>query len=194
VVLTVIVSDGLETASDTFLLVVDEHTTYLPIVVRNHISAPDLVVKGITATADDVQVVIENQGNAPTPREFWVDLYIDPDTVPTAVNQLWNHLGDQGIAWGVTLRLEPGQELTLSFDDEYYDPARSSVSWPLPAGTPIYAQVDSHDPATTYGALLEDHEQTGEPYNNIFGPVYVVGGTDARSFAPDHHGFSVFGD
>ena len=46
------------------------------------------------------------------------------------------------------------------------------VSWPLPADASIYAQVDSYNAATTYGALLEDHELAGGEYNNVSGPVY----------------------
>ncbi|MBN1977912.1 MAG: hypothetical protein JW918_10960 [Anaerolineae bacterium] len=29
--------------------------------------------------------------------EFWVDVYLDPTTPPTAVNQTWRHVGDHGI-------------------------------------------------------------------------------------------------
>jgi hypothetical protein len=45
----------------------------------------------------------------------------------------------------------------------------------LLAGTP-YVQVDSANVNTTYGAVLENHEILGAPYNNIGGPVYVTGG------------------
>ena len=31
-------------------------------------------------------------------------------------------------------------------------------------------------PFTVYGAVLEDHEIVGGPYNNISGPVYRTGG------------------
>jgi hypothetical protein len=41
------------------------------------------------------------------------------------------------------------------------------ISWPLPAGTLMYAQVDSANVGTTYGAVLESHEITGGTYNNI---------------------------
>jgi hypothetical protein len=40
----------------------------------------------------------------------------------------------------------------------------------LPAGTVLYAQVDSFNPDTAYGAVLETHEIIGRPYNNIGGP------------------------
>jgi hypothetical protein len=45
------------------------------------------------------------------------------------------------------------------------------VTWPLAAGTPVYAQVDAVNLATTYGAVLENHEIAGGAYNNIVGPV-----------------------
>jgi hypothetical protein len=87
-------------------------------------------------------------------------------------------LGNQGLAWGVTSSalpaLTPGGVLTLTLPDGYYQPDYSNVSWPLPAGVPVYAQVDSADALTTYGAVLENHEMVGGLYNNILGPVYVT--------------------
>src|SRR5205823_3566114 len=35
------------------------------------------------------------------------------------------------------------------------------------AGVPLYAQVDSVNINTTYGAILENHEILGTAYNNI---------------------------
>jgi uncharacterized repeat protein (TIGR01451 family) len=46
-----------------------QHTIYLPLAFKNYVAAPDLVVQSITATSDGVQVVIENQGNAPVTGE-----------------------------------------------------------------------------------------------------------------------------
>lgn len=86
-----------------------------------------------------------------------MDVYINPDPVPTAVNQIW-HDGrcDRGIVWGVTagaLPLAPGDILTLTVGDAYYAPEYSEVSWPLPVGTPVWAQVDSANADTDYGAV-----------------------------------------
>jgi hypothetical protein len=107
--------------------------------------------------------------------EFWVDVYLNPNPAPTHVNQTWNQLGSQGLVWGVTEtalpQLVPGSLLTLT--DGYYQPDYSRVSWPLPAGVPVYAQVDSADALTTWGAVLENHEILGGLYNNILGPAYV---------------------
>jgi len=149
---------------------------------RNFVaSAPDLVVENVQVTSDSVRVVIKNQGDGPVlPADaFWVDLYVDPDPVPTAVNQTWDILCDQGIVWGVTapaLPLEPGGTLTLTIGDDYHWENYSYFPGALPPGTPIYVQVDSADVQTTYGAVLEKHEIMGEPYNNIAGPVPSTGG------------------
>jgi uncharacterized repeat protein (TIGR01451 family) len=172
VVVTAVSSFG-NIASDE-ATVVAFFNIYLPLVFRNHVVAPDLVVESVSATSDDVQVVIRNAGNGPVSDEFWVDVYIDPHPVPTAVNQIWPDLASQGLAWGVTMDLQPGDVLTLIVGDAYYVPEHSRVSWPLAAGTQVYAQVDSLDAETTYGAVLESHEITGGAYNNI-GSTQVPG-------------------
>ena len=167
-----------------------QHTIYLPLAFRNYVVAPDLVVQSVTATSDDVQVVIENQGNAPVTDEFWVEVYINPNPAPTAVNQLWYDLGNQGMIWGVTsaaLPLAPGGTITLTIGDAYYWPSLSRFYAPLAAGTPVYAQVDAWNEATTYGAVLESHEITGGTYNNVGGPfystAYTFSNTTRRSWA-----------
>jgi hypothetical protein len=159
---------------------------YLPLLMRAYIPAPDLVVSDIIAVSDAITVVIQNQGDAPVPeaQEFWVDAYVNPDTPPQAVNEIWTYVGDQGLAWGIistTLPLRAGERLTLTVGDEHYFSAYSTVTWTLPVGTPIYAQVDSANPKTTYGAVLETHEIYGQPYNNIMGPVYSTAATSGRT-------------
>ncbi|MFP4396044.1 MAG: right-handed parallel beta-helix repeat-containing protein [Anaerolineales bacterium] len=158
---------------------------YLPLVVRNYVNAPDLVVTDLVATANAVTVTIQNQGGGPVEAGFWVDVYIDPDTAPQAVNEIWPYVGDYGLVWGITsdwLPMLAGETMTLTVGDEHYFPTRSNVAWPLAVDTPLYAQVDSANPATTYGAVLEIHEILGRPYNNILGPVSSVAG--ARSASP----------
>jgi uncharacterized repeat protein (TIGR01451 family) len=156
---------------------IETYLVYLPLVARTPApsAAPDLVVTQITATANNMTVVIKNQGNAAVTAGFWVDLYIDPRPAPTGVNQTWDDgRSNQGMVWGVTgaaLPLDPGESLILTTGDMYYWPEYSKVNWPLPVGTPIYVQVDSADVATNYGAILENHEMLGGPYNNISGPV-----------------------
>jgi hypothetical protein len=149
---------------------------YLPLIEGGSV---DLVVESLAVTGSSVQVVIKNVGSARVVDEFWVDVYIDPDPPPTVVNQTWDQLGDQGLVWGVTslaLPLDPGETLTLTVGDGFYRPDFSLVSWPLPAGTPVWVQVDSVSLATTYGGVLESHEIQGEPYNNILGPVSSAAG------------------
>ena len=146
--------------------------------LRNYVNAPDLVVESLTilsageagGAAGDVQLVIKNVGTGPVTDEFWVDVYVNPQTPPTAVNQTWLMLGDQGLVWGVAmdaLPMYPGEALTLTLRSPYYAASASHVDWPLTADTPIFAHVDSNDVATTTGAVLEIHEITGAPYNNI---------------------------
>jgi uncharacterized repeat protein (TIGR01451 family) len=152
---------------------------YLPLVFRNHAFAPDLVVTSVSVLSGDVRIVVENQGDVAVPvdvsTEFWVDLYINPTTPPVAVNQTRETLGCQGGVWGVTVdalpQLVPGGVLTLTLNDAHYWPSRSDMPATLPAGTPIYAQVDSANTDTNYGAVLENHEIMGLPYNNITSAV-----------------------
>jgi hypothetical protein len=169
---------------------------YLPLISRFSAPAPapepapDLVVESIMVTSDDAQVVIRNQGDAPVTSDetFWVDLYVNPNPPPTAVNQTWQDRCTQGIVWGVTpplLPINPGDTITLFFDDVYYQPDYSHFPGGLPAGTPIYVQVDSANADTDYGGVLESHEIAGEPYNNISGPVLsTAGALSSESMAP----------
>jgi subtilisin-like proprotein convertase family protein len=157
------------------------HLAYLPLVGQNYKAeplAPDLVVADIAPTDDGrLRVVIKNEGSAPVSEAFWVDVYVDPHPAPTSVNQIWNDLASQGLVWGVTedaLPLAPGDILALTVGDAYYWPEYSKVTWPIPTSTPVYAQVDSANAGTTYGAVLETHEITGGGYNNVTGPVYLV--------------------
>jgi len=156
---------------------------YLPLVFKKAAPpAPDLVVEHITVTSDSALVVIKNQGDAAvlSADEFWVDLYVNPDPIPTHVNQTWDHLCSHGVAWGVqppALPLEPGGVITLTLGDDYYSEEYSNFPVSLPAGTSIYVQVDSADVDTTYGAVLEGHEMVGGLYNNITGPVLSTPGT-----------------
>jgi hypothetical protein len=115
-------------------------------------------------------VVIKNQGNSPVVDAFWVDVYLNPTTPPTQVNQHWQDLGTAGLVWGIqgaALPLDPGETLTLTIGDAYYYAAGSNFGQPLPVGSPVYVQVDSVNQLTDFGGVLEDHEITGGPYNNI---------------------------
>jgi len=158
---------------------------YLPLVIsggQGEHGVPDLVVQEIIASSNDVQVVIRNEGSAAVTESFWVDAYIDPISVPTATNQIWSDLADEGLVWCVNTAMQPGDVIVLTVGDAYYWSELSQVSWPLIPDTPVYAQVDSYNADTTYGAVLESHEIRGGAYNNIAGPVYstsTVSGGDA---------------
>lgn len=154
------------------------YLVYIPLVPNRDFHAPDLIVVSIVATENDVVIVLRNQGNLTIPArdEFWVDFYVDPDPPPTAVNQTWDQLCEQGLVWGVTapaLPLPPGGEVTLRMGDQYFWPEHSYVEWPLVVGTPVYVQADSANVWTNYGAVYEDHEILGGPYNNVLGPATV---------------------
>jgi hypothetical protein len=138
----------------------------------------DLVVKSLTPGPSGISVVIKNQGNLAVTQPFWVDLYIDPAVAPTAVNQTWELVGSTGgLAWGITgggLPLDPGEELTLTIGDAFYQPAYSRWPGALPAGTTLYAQVDSASQGSSFGAIQEADEYPGRTYNNIFGPLVTA--------------------
>ena len=149
------------------------YEVFIPMIVNNYVGAPDLVVTNINASSNTIEVVIENQGTQATTSGFWVDFYIAPDPAPTQVNQQWSDLGDEGIVWGVDISIPVGGSLTLVYSTApgaanlYYVAGNSNYGGVLPVGTSVYAQVDSADLDTTYGAILEMHEILGEPYNNV---------------------------
>ena len=143
--------------------------TYLPVVITP--SYPDLVVELLMVTGNNVQVVIKNQGTAVVNDAFWVDVYINPDSAPTGVNQTWVTNGGEGLVWGVTVSLNPGETITLTVGGAYYLPNMSYFGGTIPAGSTVYAQVDSFNSSTTYGAVLENHEVSGGVYNNIASTV-----------------------
>ena len=162
---------------------------YLPII--SSLYHPDLVVDHIIATSNSVEIIIKNQGrlalapNYLSPFALRVDLYVDPNPVPTEVNQTWDDgRCAQGIVWLVTgddLMLASGGTLTLTIGDVHYQPSLSNLPDSLPVGTPVYVQVDSAGPNTTYGAVPENHEVvTGGTYNNITGPVLSTPDVTAR--------------
>ena len=68
--------------------------------------------------------------------------------------------------------LNPGDELTLHVEDEFFWGWGSYVNWPIEPGTVVYAHVDSWHVENEYGAVLEDHEVLGQWYNNVFGPGF----------------------
>ncbi len=159
---------------------VESFTVFIPLVMNNYVSAPDLVVTNVQASSALIEVVIENQGTQATSSGFWVDFYIDPNPAPTHENQLWFDLADEGIVWGVNVTIQPGESLTLRYSTApgapnlYYSAINSRYGGSLPAGTLVYAQVDSAHLSTNFGGVLETHEILGGPYNNVSGPYTAV--------------------
>ncbi len=79
------------------------------------------------------------------------------------------------------LPLDPGGTFTLSLKDAYYWSILSNLPATLASRTCLYAQVDSANANTTYGAVIENHAIRGETYNNILvyqltAPVTVSSG------------------
>jgi hypothetical protein len=170
---------------------------YLPFVARGFASLPDLVVERVVVAPNQAQVVIKNAGNASVPDdsdyEFWVDLYVNPGRAP-GYNETCQTMGCQGAVWGITasgspgtpvdparqaLPLEPGEVFTLTTGGDYYWLSGSTIVWPLDAGDVIYAQVDSVNPYTTYGAVPELDEG-----NNVSIPPATVTGAGVTSLPP----------
>lgn len=151
--------------------------------------APDLVVDGIVITNDGLLgIQISNVGTARVALDqgFWVDLYIGPDRAPVKVNEIWQAVGQYGAVWGVDrdgFVLLPGKSITLILGDIVYWPTHSrlplirqngNVVLDISPETPLYAQVDSANAYSNYGAIMELHELHGGPYNNIAGPFYLT--------------------
>ncbi|HID53032.1 MAG TPA: tandem-95 repeat protein, partial [Anaerolineae bacterium] len=148
---------------------------FLPLVVKPGpvVDAPDLVVTNISASSSDVQVTIRNQGTTATATGFWVDFYVDPNPVPTHANQLWDDLGNEGIAWGITISVNPGESLTLIYStapgapNTFVSADDTNFAGTMAAGTAVYAQVDSAHVGHVNGAIEETHEILGGVYNNV---------------------------
>ncbi|MCD6554886.1 MAG: Ig-like domain repeat protein, partial [Anaerolineae bacterium] len=172
-----------------------KYKIFLPLVMRSYgptTYLPDLVVDSIEVVpanpdagqAVDVRVTIRNAGNVNASRGFWVDLYIDPpDPSQIEVNRGWSQVGcSQGLVWTVYW-LNAGDSVVLSTinannpDNVYYWPEYSNFGgyFTDPGAHTLYAQVDSWNTETTYGAIYEANEG-----NNIHGPATVsVGGRAA---------------
>lgn len=163
-----------QTGQDFYLPVSNQinfSNIYLPIIQRRPIqSRPDLVITQLSVVDGELLLTIANIGQTAVHTPFWVDLYINPTVPPQTVNEIWTAVGTEGIAWSITdtaLPLQPNQTLTLTIGDSYYQADRSHFPSLGIAGLPIYAQVDSYNPQTNHGAVLESHELNNGTYNNI---------------------------
>ena len=139
---------------------------FLPIVQKPGV--PDLVVESVTLSADDVEIVIKNQGTGPTSTDFWVDIYINPDQPPTLVNETWEVYGGEGIVWGISgISIGPDETVTLNLSSVYFSEEHSNFSGTIALGAQMYAHADAANVSTAHGNVWEDHELSGGAYNNI---------------------------
>lgn len=145
------------------LLGQDVTFTYLPLIVKNHNTVPDLVITDLSASGGGITVKLQNRGNEMVTGDFWVDVYFNPSQTP-ALNKPWDSIAPAGASWGVTADIPAGDTLTLTVGDKYYAPQYSSASFP--AGAQVYGYVDVVNYNTGYGAVRESDEG-----NNLFGPV-----------------------
>ena len=160
---------------------------YLPIIFKNYQSLPDLIVLNVNVDPANprvgqpvtITVTINNQGEAEA-NDFWVDLYIDPIRAPQ-VNEIWPELcpggptdpNCYGIAWLIP-SLPAGGTTTVNSNGGFGPRYSHWNGFFVTAGThTLYAQVDSYGEPQPYGAVLETHEATGGPYNNVLGPQVV---------------------
>jgi uncharacterized repeat protein (TIGR01451 family) len=180
------VSEQPVSAFVTAEVVLEQVRVFLPLVSNQPAvqAAPDLVVQTLTVANDGVTVVISNIGDEAVIDPFWVDVYFDPDPAPTAANQIWSMLSTEGLVWGIdasALPLLPGETITLVIGDAYFSPENSNFSGTIAAGTAVYAQADSAYNNQAHGAVLEIHEITGGPYNNVLGPVVADSALDSSA-------------
>ena len=168
---------------------VDPYFLRLPLISKP--GAPDLV-GSFTLTPNKlnfsdeepvlITVIITNQGTAATFNSFWVDFFINPATPPTAANIIWHqNCGMKpcyGIAWPVTVPLNPGESIILTSTPDSYDP--NQTIWPgsfATDTTDLYLYVDSWNPGVATGAVFERDETnngyelhgltvTGSPYDS----------------------------
>lgn len=135
---------------------------------------PDLVLSSFQVVDSLISLKISNLGSTAVTEPFWVDLYIDPQPIPTSVNHIWGDGRSRyGAVWGVIEDIQPGESLMLSINDTYYWPSLSDLPDHLSSNTPIYVQVDSANELTSYGGVFEIHERDGDYYNNISGPYFI---------------------
>lgn len=136
--------------------------------------------------AVEITVVITNVGETTTRHGFWVDLYINPTTVPT-VNQPWQELCTltpcTGITWGVDQLLKPGDSITLrSTADSYVVDYTRWPGWFAAGTSDLYLLVDSWDCSAGPGkCVAEGAQREQNEENNSFhlGGLQVTGANPA---------------
>ncbi len=127
-----------------------------------------------------IEVVVENTGLVEAKRGFWIDLFINPRSVPpNQAGTVWsdlcrsaNCLNDLGISWKVTTNLLPGEKLTLTsrrMEDPYIWLPTTNWNGTLNAGdVNMWAFVDSWNGSGNTIGWVEEIDET----NNQRGPEY----------------------
>ncbi len=147
--------------------------TYLPLITKAAVVNPEDLVPDLVgelrlvpdrtsfAAGEPVQIelTVTNTGLVATNASFWVDLYINPARTPTR-NEFWQEncglFPCQGVTWGVTQTLQPGESVVLRSTPESYDPIHTIWSGSFRAGTTdLYAFLDVWNPDTDFGAVNE---------------------------------------
>jgi len=174
------------TAIPTEPSVTVRYSLALPLVLRGNDlpmgAMPDLVPVQLQIEPSDANgiltatLTIDNVGNAPvaaSAQGFWVELFVDPQRVPTQ-NQRWNDLcaiawpdpNCYGGAWRVTQAIAPGERITLTTASLVTDTSYSHWTGLLPSAPhTLYVYVDSFG-SPLYGGVNEGNEG-----NNVIGPI-----------------------
>jgi hypothetical protein len=179
--------DSLSSTDEVRVHIGDPPTLYFPQVLMD--CKPDLAVKSLTITPDNVVVTIANQGCAPLRDWFYVDAYVNPDpTVALTVDDNWwdpHQPGSEpfGIKWQVTpsneleplwpghlvAQLDPGDTIVLDQSNMLTTQSgRSRVPPSWSPGSVVWTQVDTYQG----GRITEIDEQ-----NNLAGPAWLWAGT-----------------
>jgi uncharacterized repeat protein (TIGR01451 family) len=180
----VIDSDETEPQQATASTLVNRSVVYLPLVLRGYAtvvppSGPNLVVQDIQIDPDPptvgvatrITVTLHNTGTTPISDDFWVDLYVDPTTVPT-VDVLWNDIAPFGKAWLIHQDIPGGGDLIIHTDqpDDPADPESVYSNWlgwfVSPGAHTLYVQVDA------FGLPAGEIAETDET-DNVYGPQTV---------------------
>ncbi len=154
--------------------------TWLPMILKDYRSAPDLVIDSLIATTNSVTITFSNQGDVPVNDAFWLDVYFNPRKVPGLNEPCDDTIAEACVVWGIeqnanhpiNLLIQPGETRTLTLANAFFG-FKGSHSPPYPVGVNVYAQVDSVDFNTNHGAVLENRED-----NNLFGPIISVIGIE----------------
>ncbi len=152
------------------------------IVITSFQVEPENPVSGDLAR---VTVVVKNQGSEQLARDFWVELYISPNPVPTTAGYLWDTICGvkpcRGISWHVD-PLGPGESAPLTSDVSNYSEFTRWDGGFVVAGTlDLYVYADNwNGPGEPFGAVEETNET-----NNRASMQITVGGETIPSLSAE---------